>query len=364
LSRGWPTRSTRPAPPALDVVAAACADAGDVAHVELIAARMPNDAEVTRQLAIACARAGRYEEAVMHAPDERTTIDVARVLAEDGQAARALALIETIPERVNESFHRIGVLASMAASATDPGDARIALERARAAVDTIASTTYRAMAYAEVARAEAGGDAAAARVCFERAVELANTPDETVFLPLLGPSPRFSALKVIADRMTDAGFVDMAIAVARTVVNEKDDEWKALHASVIAAVAVRRVRSGPAGEKAANLLFDEARAAARRARDSFLGPPWHVIALHELANRLAEAGRLRAAFEAISEAHFTLDPFMIGVAGWADTLDRRSTGLSLAVTAAAAQVFGWQRPDWAAVAELIGATVVATHSSA
>jgi hypothetical protein len=243
----------------------------------------------------------------------------------------------------------------VASSDADRITAGRAIERARTAAETIGSTTLKAMAYAELARAEARQDAAAGRARFEEAVRLAYAKDDTFFLHLLGPSPRFSALKAIGDRMAEAGFLEAALDLAARASTEKDDEWAALGASMIASVAERGARTGALNEKQTDDLFRQSLASAKRAQNPIIGTQWQLFTLLQIAEQLVAAGRFHRAFDAISQAHFTVDPFMVGVATWADSLDSRTRGLSLAVIAAAAEVFGWQRPDWKAVADQITA---------
>jgi len=209
------------------------------------------------------------------------------------------------------------------------------------------------MAFAELARAEAHLGERVARARFEQAVELANAEDEVKPLTLGGPSARFLALKRIGERMSDAGFGEMALALATSLAGETNDEWRALRACLIGTVASHGLRKGTLDHKRAEGLFAEALASARRARNSMIGPAWQLGALLQVADRLAEAGRLRAAFEALGLAHFTVDPFVIGLTAWADALERRVVGLSLSVIIAVAEIFGWQRPDWKAIAEAI-----------
>jgi tetratricopeptide (TPR) repeat protein len=341
---------------ALDLIAAACADAGKPERVEILIARSSAQNEAGHQLAVALARAGRHDEAMNAALElhhEETLLQVARVLAEDGHARRALQLVDSLTDHENTAYQCVAVLARIARSDVEPTTIHRALERARTTADGIHSTTHKSMAYAELARTEAQLGDPAAEARFERAVELANAKDDTIFLTLLGPSPRFSALRLIGEQMSDAGFPEKTLGIVNSLENETDDEWQALCASLIAAVAARGERVGILDRKRTDELFSKALASARRAHNSMIGPPWQLIALLQVADQLAEAGRLRSAFDAISQAHFTVDPFVIGVSAWADSLDATAQGLSLSVIAAVAQVFGWQRSDWKAVGEEI-----------
>ena len=101
-------------------------------------------------------------------------------------------------------------------------------------------------------------------------------------------------------------------------------------------------------------LFTRALVSARRAENSLIGgPPWKVVALAIVAAQLAKARRWRWAFDVVSEAHFTIDPFLIAVTDWSDALETTAPGLFRAVLAGVAGVFGWQRPDLKALAERI-----------
>jgi pentatricopeptide repeat protein len=382
---------------ALDRIAVACADAAQPARVEIIVQRFPGNGKAANQLAVALARSGRYDDALEAAAelhDDETWIQIARVLAEDGHPRRALQLIDQLTEQQNTAYQRVGVLADIARSDADratiqnaleraqttaeairsttykamyqrvavladiarsdadPATTQNALERGRTTAEAIRSTTYKAIAFAELARAEAARDETAAGIRFERAVQLANAKDDALIWMPLGPSARFSALKSIGDQMTAAGFSDQALAVVSSIENETDDQWQALRASLIATVAAHGVRTGTLDQKRADELFSDAFACARRARNSLTGP-WQAEALLQVASHLAKAGRLRSAFEAISQAHFTVEAFVFGITMWADSLEARANGLSLSVIAAIAEVFGWQRPDWKAIAEQI-----------
>jgi tetratricopeptide (TPR) repeat protein len=342
---------------AWDRIAAVCAHAGEPEHVETLLARSSTRDKTTRQLAVALARAGRYEDALTamaDVRDEETVADIARALVERGHAERALTLLDSHADERYIGYHRVAVLAEIARASAEPAITRGALDRTRTIAEAIRSTTSKAMAYAELARAETGhGGESVASGLFEKAVTLANAKDDTIFLDILGPSARFSALKIIGERMTDAGFPDKALAIASSLEQENDDEWHALRASLIATVAARGARAEAVDVRRTNELFSAAVACATLASNSMIGPPWHVVALLLVGERLIEAGRWRPAFDAISQAHFTIDPFLIGIAEWADSLDAIAQGLSLSVIEAVARVFGWQRPDLTTLAEEI-----------
>jgi len=334
---------------AMVLIAAACADAGEPERVGIIAERCPAAREVPHQFAVALARAGRYDEALAAATllhEEDTVIRVVRIIAESGQVERALQLLVSLSDDDRTAYGRVAVLAGIARSDQCVVNPRDTLAHARQIADAIRSTIYRSKAFAELARAEAHLGETSAAERFDQAVDLANMEDERAFLTLLGPSARFSVLTQIGELMTESGFGNKALDIATSLENETDDEWHALQASLLASVAAHGLRTATMDERRSVQLFSEALACAKRTRNPVIGPPWQLVAFVQIANKCAEAGRLRAAFDALGQAHFTADPFVIGVAAWADSLEEISAGLSLQVIAAVAEIFGWQRPDW------------------
>jgi hypothetical protein len=207
------------------------------------------------------------------------------------------------------------------------------------------------MAMAEVARAEAHCGVSTAAAHFEQAIKTAHERDDSLSLSFLGPSPRNSALTLVGQRMTEAGLLEQALGLIQELEKETEDEWLASRASLLGTVAVRGARLGTLDRHRVEALFAQALAIAGRIPTTVLGPPWQLIALGQIAKQLAESGRYRSAFNTISLAHFTLDPFMIGVSEWADTLEELEKGMSLAVIAAMTRIFGWQRADWKILAE-------------
>ena len=189
---------------------------------------------------------------------------------------------------------------------------------------------------------------------FEDAIVVLNGVTEESWATLFGPSPRLVTLGLIAERMAKAGRYDDALALAR--VETGDDEWLAFRASVLATVAAQRAASGVVGPEQNDELFSRALVSARQAENPVVGGhPWHVIALVTVAAQLARARRWRWAFDVVSEAHFTIDPFLIAVSDWSDALEATAPGLTTTVLAGVAGVFGWRRPDLEALAERIGA---------
>lgn len=342
---------------AWDRIGAACASAGDPACVERLLGRSSVPENITRQLAIALTRAGRYQDAIKtmaDVRDEDTITEIAHALVGRGEAGRALTLLDSQPERDAMPYQRVGVLAEIALANAGPTITAAALERGRTIAETLRSTTHKAIAYAELARADAvRGDTSGAVVLFEKAVDLANANDDAISPTLLGPSSRFSALMTIGERMADAGFPEKTLAIANSLEHENDDEWVTLRASLIATVAAHGSRTGNADEQRIDGSFGMAIACAHGAHNSRIGPSWRLIALTLVAKRFVEAGRWAAAFDTISQAHFTIDPFLIGIALWAESLDSTTPGLSLSVIEAVARVFGWQRPDLTKLAEEI-----------
>jgi hypothetical protein len=189
---------------------------------------------------------------------------------------------------------------------------------------------------------------------FEDALVVVNGVTELSWATLFGPSPRLVTLALIADRMAKAGRYENALALAS--VETGDDEWLSFRASVLATVAARRTASGVVGPEQNDALFRRALVSARQAENSVVGGrPWQAIALITVAAQLARARRWRWAFDVVSEAHFTIDPFLIAVSDWSDALETTAPGLPTAVLAGVAGVFGWRRPDLEAVAERIRA---------
>jgi hypothetical protein len=265
--------------------------------------------------------------------------------------SEALDLLDSLPDEEDSALLRVTAWAEIAGSAADPETTGRALRRALTVAESIFSTTYRSIGFAELAWAEAHLGDREARQRFRRAADLASEKDPRKIFTLTGPSPRFSALKRIGERMTQAGFGDEALAIAESLAGETDSEWYLLRASLIAAVAAHGRRTETLDDQRCDTLFDQALACARKATNSIIGPvAWQAAALLSVAERLALARRWRRAFETLGEAHFTADPFVIGVGTWFEALEERASGLTLAVIAAIAEVFGWQRPDWREVA--------------
>jgi tetratricopeptide (TPR) repeat protein len=348
---------------AWDRIGDACAKAGESSCLERLRGRSSTPENATRQLAIALARTGRYEDAIKTMADvgeEGTVAEIARAMVERSDTGSALTLLYAQIKPGSTSYQPVSVLAEIARSSTEPATATAALEQGRTVAEALRSTTHKSMAYAELARAEAAqGDARGAAILFENAVELANAKDDAMIPIWLGQSHRFSALKVIGERMAEAGFPEKTLALANTFEHEDDGEWLALRASLIATVAALGSRSGSAHAQQVDELFGIASACALRARNLMIGPPWQLVALMLVAERLAQAGRWAPAFDAISQAHFTIDPFLVGIAGWSEQLDSITQGLSLSVIEAVARVFGWQRPDLMELAEEIASPLEA-----
>ena len=276
---------------------------GDPASIRAILAHATEPEAISRLLPAALAHAGLVDEAITMARQQQAPIaDIAHALAERGRTEIALQLLDSAPATDASPYDRACVLAAMGR--------------------------------------------------FEDALVLVNDVTEESWTRLFGPSPRLVTLRLIAERMTVAGRYDDALALAS--VEAGDDEWHAFRASVLATVAAQRVASGVTGPERNDELFSRALVCARRAENSVVGgQPWKVIALITIAAQLARARRWRWAFDVVSEAHFTVDPFLMAVSDWSDALETTAPGLSTTVLTGVAGVFGWQRPDLKALAERI-----------
>jgi hypothetical protein len=288
---------------AMQELAVRCAVKGNAASVRAILAHATEPEAIAHLLPVALAHAGLVDEAMTMVPQEQLPIaDIAQALGERGRSELALQLLDSAPGSDVSPYDRACVFAAMGR--------------------------------------------------FEDALVLVNSVAEDSRISLFGPSPRLFTLLVIAQRMTKAGRYDEALALAS--VEAGDDEWHVFRASVLATVAAHRTVSGVAGPQQNDELFSRALQCARRAENAVVGGrPWRVIALTTVAAQLARASRWRWAFDIVSEAHFTIDPFLIAVSNWTDALETTAPGLSTAVLAGVAGVFGWQRPDLKAVAEQI-----------
>ncbi len=146
----------------------------------------------------------------------------------------------------------------------------------------------------------------------------------------------------------DIALVDLAAAFARS---ERYDDARSI-ADLLAdehkAEALRHVATAlaEAGESAADAVFAEARDALRA------GSPNETSLRNELGQAMARSGRISDAL--MTFRPLGLDEFVKNVAGWAPEAEQRKPGTALALVAGAADVTGWVRSDWRAVAELIG----------
>jgi hypothetical protein len=87
--------------------------------VKIIVARFLTDDEAPRQLAVALARAGRYDAALKAAAElrhEQTLMRIARVLAEDGYTQRALDLLDSLSNEDETACEHVAVLSKIACS--------------------------------------------------------------------------------------------------------------------------------------------------------------------------------------------------------------------------------------------------------
>jgi thioredoxin-like negative regulator of GroEL len=341
---------------ALRHVASVLADIGKPESIEIILAQLPDDYEINDHLAVALARAGEYEAALKmtHEPrDEKTLLRIAHVIFEKGQTRQALDLLYDISNKDATALEHVSLLANIVCSSEELPLRQGLLEKARLIAKGIHSTTYKSMAYADLARAEAHLGDDDVNVRFEQAVELANTKDEQNFITLMGPSPRFTALKRIGERMVDAGLNEMAIALANSLETDSDDESLALNAFLLSTTASHGLLKGTLDEKYSEELFSKALIKAKSARNSLVGPSWQLLGVIHIAKCLAEVGQLRSAFDLLGEAHFTTDPYIFGLVQWAEILEKKREGLSLKIITAVAEIFSWQRPDWKAIVHAI-----------